>query len=149
MFGDSEAFLSHFQTKMSLIHTAYHQFQNSVLYCHGPTFQSQDELALVLGVCLHEGDEGPGGLVHHAAVVALPVAELGKEVGNALLPIDTADNFAEFHGLQGYLLVELDEVDVGVLRRQQEQEGGAPVADSSVGIAVSSSGIILVYNVAA
>ena len=52
---------------------------------HGLTFQSKDELALVLGVGLHEGDEGPRGLVHHAAVVALPVPELGQEIGNALL----------------------------------------------------------------
>ena len=93
----------------------------SLVKCHGThvlTLQSQDELALVLRVCLHEGDEGPRGLVHHAAVVALPVPELGQQIGDAFTT--DAGDLVEFHGLQGHLLVELDEVYIGVLRREQE-----------------------------
>ena len=73
----------------------------------------------MFGVGLHEGDKGPSGLVHDAAVVALPIAELGEEIGKALLSI-ASDDLLQFHGLQGHLLVELDEVDVGVLRWEQE-----------------------------
>ena len=99
-------------------------------FAQGQTFQSKNELALVFGIGLHEGNEGPGGLVHHATVVALPVSELRKEIRrNGLF---TADDFGQIHGVEGDLLVEFDKVDVRVFRREQEKKSRAAVPDSWV-----------------